>query len=312
MKHTETPLLKAAPPPVQQAAQQCAACAVGYLLAKQLLGGLGRALLSLWLKGPGAAAPSALWQNMQWGLSLCSGAAALLAPVWAARYFWPGQTALGLARPRGALLRWLLPAYLAAAQVGSLLAGAVGRMTGSAQQVALPDTPGALFLAFLTLCVMPALLEEVLFRGLMQGFLRPQGALLAIVGQAVPFALLHGNLAEILFALPAGLVFGLLAEQSGSILPGMLVHFANNALAFLALWLQSRAYGSLAAAFSAVCLVGFPVWAAAALLRQRRRGPLLRPMGQGASPILLLGCPAWMLVTAVLLAAAVLQGAAAR
>lgn len=296
-----------APLQAQQAALRCAACAVGYLLARQLLGGLSRGLLAAWLQGPGAGAPPALWQTLQWGAALACGAAALLVPVWAAGRFLPERPGLRLARPRGNALRWMLPAYLAAAQACSLLAGAIGRMTGSARRIVLPEAGGALALAFLTLCVMPALLEELLFRGLMQGLLRSQGALFAIVGQAALFALLHGDLSGILFALPAGLVFGLLAEQSESILPGMLIHFVNNALAFAALWLQSRAYDGLVAAFSAACLAGFPVWAAAAVVRQRRRGPLLRPMEAGESPLLLSGCPAWLLVTAVLLLSAVLD-----
>ena len=79
--------------------------------------------------------------------------------------------------------------------------------------------------------------EEAGFRGYMQRGLERFGSGTAIVVSAVVFALVHGvhGLDTLLFLgfgiFIAGIVYGLLAYHSGSILPGMLMHFLGN-LAF--------------------------------------------------------------------------------
>lgn len=52
-------------------------------------------------------------------------------------------------------------------------------------------------------------------------------------GQAVLFALLHGDAPACLSALLSGLALGLCAETSGGLLPGMAFHLYNNTLALL-------------------------------------------------------------------------------
>lgn len=296
---------------LQQAAGQCALCAVGCLLVKNMANLLGRALLAVWMNGPGVGAAAPVWEQAQWTLSLAAGFLSLAIPVWAVRNRPDVRPAAALwCRPRTRVLWWAAPVYLAAAQLGNGLAGAVGRMTGSSQSVELPQGAAALLAAFAALCLVPAVLEEWLFRGVMQGLLRPYGAAVAIVGQAVLFALLHGSLSGIVFALPAGLFFGLLAEQSGSLVPGAALHFVNNVLAFVLLWLQSNAYEALAQGLGVMGLLVFPLWAAVTLagaLLRRKRVPH-RP-GPGVSPLELLRCPAWVITAAALLVAA-LAGAA--
>ena len=80
---------------------------------------------------------------------------------------------------------------------------------------------------------MPAVLEEIYFRGALQGIMRPSGSSVAIFAPALLFALLHLDLAQSITALVCGIFLGWLVERSGSILPGMLLHFINNTLAFL-------------------------------------------------------------------------------
>jgi membrane protease YdiL (CAAX protease family) len=79
--------------------------------------------------------------------------------------------------------------------------------------------------------------EEAAFRGYMQRGLERFGAGTAITVTALVFALVHGvhGLETLIFLGPgifiAGIVYGLLARHTGSILPGMLVHFLGD-LAF--------------------------------------------------------------------------------
>ncbi|MBO7176068.1 MAG: CPBP family intramembrane metalloprotease [Clostridia bacterium] len=90
------------------------------------------------------------------------------------------------------------------------------------------DTPHAIILSFVTLAIIPAFVEEFLFRGLIQSNLRPFGRGTAIVGSAVLFGLMHQNIQQIFFATVAGLVLGYLYEVTDSIWCGILLHLLNN------------------------------------------------------------------------------------
>lgn len=95
-----------------------------------------------------------------------------------------------------------------------------------------------LSLALLALGVAPWL-EELVFRGLIQGALRPRlGAAGAIAVGAALFALVHWQpfLFPVLFLF--GVAFGALAYATGSLLPAVLLHAANNTAAYLTLILE--------------------------------------------------------------------------
>lgn len=85
----------------------------------------------------------------------------------------------------------------------------------------------------LRLCLAAPLAEELVFRGAVQGALQPLGSG-AVLISAVLFAAQHNGAAGMLYALCMGLALGWLREQSGSILPGMLLHILNNLLVFYA------------------------------------------------------------------------------
>lgn len=86
----------------------------------------------------------------------------------------------------------------------------------------------ALIVTFVCLSFLVPFGEELLFRGvLMRGLLR-YGAVVAVLGSSVVFALFHG----INLALPTALVVGIIAAEvarrSGSIWPAVVVHVVNN------------------------------------------------------------------------------------
>ncbi|MFN0195758.1 MAG: ABC transporter permease subunit/CPBP intramembrane protease [Planctomycetaceae bacterium] len=87
------------------------------------------------------------------------------------------------------------------------------------------------WLALLAFAVMPALCEELAFRGfILSGFHRTGRAGLAILLSSMTFGLMHMIPQQVFNALLLGLVLGLLAIRSGSIWPGMLFHFLFNGL----------------------------------------------------------------------------------
>lgn len=86
----------------------------------------------------------------------------------------------------------------------------------------------ALAVTFVLLSFLVPLGEELLFRGvLMRGLLR-YGAVVAVLGSSVVFALFHGVNTALPTALVVGLVAAEVARRSGSIWPAVVVHVVNN------------------------------------------------------------------------------------
>ncbi|MEA4888913.1 MAG: CPBP family intramembrane glutamic endopeptidase [Clostridiaceae bacterium] len=77
--------------------------------------------------------------------------------------------------------------------------------------------------------IMPGLVEELFFRGILLSSLSSSGAFAAaLIAQALAFALFH---ADMLFILPpflAGLLLGYIRRQCGSLWPAMLTHMSLN------------------------------------------------------------------------------------
>ena len=83
---------------------------------------------------------------------------------------------------------------------------------------------------FFRVCLLAPLVEEGVFRGAVQRRAQPLGRGQAILLQAVLFALQHGSAAAMVYALVCGLGLGWLADRTGHLWPGMLLHSANNLL----------------------------------------------------------------------------------
>ena len=80
-----------------------------------------------------------------------------------------------------------------------------------------------------TIAVLPAILEEMVFRGCVLRLLRPYGNWFAIIVSAATFGLMHGNLRQIPFAVIVGMVLGWLYVITDNIWIPISVHFINNA-----------------------------------------------------------------------------------
>lgn len=89
--------------------------------------------------------------------------------------------------------------------------------------------PGSWALLICAICLTPALCEEFMFRGYLQG--TSSLNLKKPVSWILPglfFALIHQNYFGLGALLVIGLYLALLFETSGSIYPGMLIHFLYN------------------------------------------------------------------------------------
>lgn len=87
---------------------------------------------------------------------------------------------------------------------------------------------GSLILFTLSLAVIPAVTEELFFRGLMFKSLSGVKLCQGVLFVSLCFALFHCSLAQFVYQLIYGAVLCLLTYSSKSVLPGILAHFLNN------------------------------------------------------------------------------------
>lgn len=100
-------------------------------------------------------------------------------------------------------------------------------ITGKTNSVSVGDS---FFTAILIHALMPAVLEELLFRYLPLKLIAPHSKRAAIILSAIFFSLAHRNIFVIPYALFAGASFMVIDVAFGSIIPSILIHFANNAI----------------------------------------------------------------------------------
>lgn len=83
---------------------------------------------------------------------------------------------------------------------------------------------------FFIMAVMPATIEELVFRGIAYNGYRKAGTkFMAIMLSSLMFGLMHGNLNQALYAFVLGVFLALLVEATGSLFSSMLFHFIYNA-----------------------------------------------------------------------------------
>lgn len=77
-------------------------------------------------------------------------------------------------------------------------------------------------------CVLAPLVEEIMFRRMILNRLRRFGDRFAILASAALFALLHGNLSQILYAFAIGVVLGYVVLRTGCLWQSILIHAMVN------------------------------------------------------------------------------------
>ena len=124
----------------------------------------------------------------------------------------------------------------------------VGASVPDAPQL-MVKTPLSFALNLFTIAVLPALIEEMVYRGYILRTLRAYGDGFAVVISALLFGLMHGNLRQIPFAFIVGLFLGFLYVLTNNIWVPIAVHFINNgisvAMEYFSFWLPEQSVGLL-------------------------------------------------------------------
>ncbi|MCR5585695.1 MAG: CPBP family intramembrane metalloprotease [Lachnospiraceae bacterium] len=96
--------------------------------------------------------------------------------------------------------------------------------------------------AVLLVAVLPAIIEETLFRGVVYQNYKKAGVGKAVILSALVFGLFHGNLNQFTYAFVMGMIMIYLIEASGSIVSSMIVHFITNVIPVCAIYALPALY----------------------------------------------------------------------
>ena len=98
------------------------------------------------------------------------------------------------------------------------------------------------FINIVTACILPAICEETLHRGMLLKGLSGYGMKKAIIISSLLFGLMHMNIEQFFYTTLIGLFLGLLTSRCDCIIPAMIVHFMNN---FLSTFMQFSSMNNL-------------------------------------------------------------------
>lgn len=105
---------------------------------------------------------------------------------------------------------------------------------GMKQVMELAQDRGKLLPSIFAFAVMAPVVEELIFRGLLYGWIESRwGSKVALVVSSLAFAAAHFEPAHILLVLPLGFLFGWLRRRTNSLMPSMVSHIVNNGFAVL-------------------------------------------------------------------------------
>ena len=100
-----------------------------------------------------------------------------------------------------------------------------------------PEFPGppagsfALVLYVINSVVLPPIIEEIAYRGILLGSLRRYGDKAAIIISALLFGLAHGNMSQFPYSFVLGITIAFFVIKTNSIYTGIFIHFVNNGIA---------------------------------------------------------------------------------
>ena len=150
---------------------------------------------------------------------------------------WSGKSVGEEIRAQACPARYFLIAILlqfgllCLSQLNSLFLEWLGKFGYEDTPIVLPSLDGFGFVGVLiTVAVLPAVFEEIIFRGLLLKGMKSFGTVGAVLLNGVLFALYHQNPAQTLYQFCCGAAFAVVTIRAGSILPTVLSHFLNNAL----------------------------------------------------------------------------------
>ncbi len=176
-----------------------------------------------------------------------------------------------------------IPLTVAVICLGSPLANAfvklvelIGYRTENVTSVVV-DSGSDLALTLVFVALIPAVAEEYLFRGNIARGLSKNGYFFAIFVSSALFAFMHGNPLQLVHQFILGVVCAVLYFSTRSLVPSIILHFLNNALALVLGYLENlgKPINLSAGLWAVVCVAGLIatvllLWAMIAICKKYR------------------------------------------
>ena len=100
-------------------------------------------------------------------------------------------------------------------------------------KTSLPETTSAVFLFFVVGGLLAPVAEEIFFRGLVYGYLRRWGPVVAILGSTIAFVAVHPNLQQLpLVQVVGGVLFAVAYEVEKKLIVPIVIHSTGNLALF--------------------------------------------------------------------------------
>lgn len=200
-------------------------------------------------------------------------------------------TLLGMSRDTASVF---VPTMIPTVAIAFLISFLVSLLLGSFgfESPTVEDAP--LVKMLVVHALLPAVLEELLFRYLPMKLLLPYSRRWCIILSSLYFAFVHMSLFQIPYALFAGVIFIAVDIMCNSVLPSMIIHLVNNTASVL--WIKYSGDSGFAVIYCAV-LVLAALLSLVPFFTERKsyaeRLKLLFDVGEGVgdtySPIILIG-----------------------
>ncbi len=137
-----------------------------------------------------------------------------------------------------------------------------------------------LVLLIISTAVIPGIVEELMFRGIILTNLAPYGKGMAIVTSALLFGLMHCNPAQFFYTTAMGVILGIVYVKTHSIWVCMAAHFLNNFIAVIEQYIYGNFEGAKAESYASMLRGAVIVIGAASIvillligLRKKKKTP---------------------------------------
>ena len=124
------------------------------------------------------------------------------------------------------------------------------------------NTPSNYLISLISLAVIPAICEELIFRGILVNALKSKGEIFAIILSSVMFSIFHFSPAQLIYPICFGLILSIVYLRTKNILFPILLHFINNALSISIQYFSNSSGGTFSHSASNLiyAIITFAIW----------------------------------------------------
>ena len=119
----------------------------------------------------------------------------------------------------------------------------------------IPQTIYGIILYYIYVGIIPPLVEEFIFRGVILSRLQKYGNGFAIFASSLLFALYHGNIMQLIFAFICGFVLGFVTIRTKNIFIPIIIHLINNSISVTGELLYEYCYENFANMISSAIIL---------------------------------------------------------